>query len=344
MRHGILIGIFLQCMVNAFAQPLTTPRVSPYSQVTQRVGISEVSISYSSPAVNKRTIWGSVVPYDQIWRAGANENTTISLTHNAKIEGREINAGTYGLFMIPKKDKVILVLSRYHQSWGTVYPKEDELALTVPLKMEESPFQEWLSYDFIDRQSRFAIAALTWEKTRIPFKIEFDVDQIVIENARAELKGPVGFSWQGYSQAAAYCLQADTNLDEAMQWIDQSIQMSKGFTNLQVKADLLVRKGDAIAAKKIMEEAIPMANGYQLNNYGYSLLNNGDTKGAIKIFEENIERNPEHPFIWGFTDSLGEAYLKDGNKKLALQYYKKARTLAPANQWAYLDGVIAGFK
>ena len=167
---------------------------------------------------------------------------------------------------------------------------------------------------------------------------------IAIDNAKAELKGPAGFSWSGYSQAAALCLQLDSELELAEQWIDQSISMSKGFTNLQVKSQLLAKKGDNEGAKKLMDEAIPLGNAFQLNNYGYTLLNSGDTKGAIKVFSANVEQNKNHQFIWGFTDSLGEAYLKDGNKKKALEYYQKAKSLAPENQHSYLDGVIASIK
>ncbi len=323
------------------AQNITTPRPSQYASVTQRVGISDVTITYHSPGVKGRTIWGGRVPYGNIWRAGANENTTISFTHDAKVEGQEVKAGTYGLFMLPQdENKVKILLSKYSKSWGTVSPAENELVVMADVETSKIPQQEWLSYDFINRDGNDVTAVLRWDILQIPFNIEFDVPAIVIENARAELKGPAGFGWRGYMQAANYCLQNDTNLEEAMTWIDQSISSSKGFSNLQVKAGLLAKKGETEEAKKVMDEAIPTANAFQLNNYGYQLLNNGDTKKAIEVFSLNIEKNKDHQFIWGFTDSLGEAYLQDGNKKQALKYYKKAKELAPENQYAYLDGVI----
>ncbi|MEP1095082.1 MAG: DUF2911 domain-containing protein [Cyclobacteriaceae bacterium] len=327
------------------AQNITTPRPSQYSSVTQRVGISDVTIAYHSPGVKGRAIWGAQVPFGNIWRAGANENTTITFSHDAKVEGQEVKAGTYGLFMLPEDESnVKVLLSKYSQSWGTVSPAEDELAAMVEVNAIEIAPQEWLSYDFIDREGNDVMAVLRWDKLQIPFKIEFNVQQIVVDNARAELKGPAGFGWRGYMQAANYCLQNDVNLEEAMAWIDQSIANSSGFSNLQVKAGLLAKKGDLEEAKKVMDEAVPTANAFQLNGYGYQLLAVGDTKKAIEIFSLNIEKNSEHQFIWGFTDSLGEAYLKDGNKKLALKYYKLAKEKAPQNQQAYLDGVIAGIK
>ena len=304
------------------AQNLTLPRQSQYAEVKQRVGISDITITYHSPQANGRKIWGGLVPYGSIWRAGANENTTITLTHDAKIEGQDVAAGTYGLFMFPKDENNFrLILSKYSKSWGTRYPSEGDAVLITDLSTGKIDHQEWLSYDFTERSGNEVKAVLRWADMEIPFAVSFDVPALVIENARGELKGPAGFSWRGYFQLANYCLQNDTNLDEAMVWIDQSISMSKGFSNLQVKAQLLAKAGNNAEAKKVMEEALPTANAYQLNTYGYQLLGAGDTKQAIEVFTMNVKKNSEHQFIWGFTDSLGEAYLKDGNKKMSLKYY-----------------------
>ncbi|WP_353778577.1 DUF2911 domain-containing protein [Winogradskyella sp. 3972H.M.0a.05] len=326
------------------SQNVTLPRVSQSATVSQRLGLSDVTISYHSPSVQGRKVFGGIVPYGSVWRAGANENTTITFTHDAKVEGQAVPAGVYGLYMLPSEGSVKVLLSKYSKSWGSIAPAEQDLVLNVTVTPVEIPFQEWLSFDFVDRGANSLTAALQWETTRIPFKIEFDIKNVVVDNMRAELKGPAGFGWRGHMQAANYCLQNNINLDEAMTWIDQSIASSKGFSNLVVKAGLLAKKGQVAESEKVMEEAIPTGNGYQLNNYGYQLLGQGKTKKAIEVFKLNVERNQNHQFIWGFTDSLAEAYLKDGDKKKALKYYKEARTKAPQNQHAYLDGVIAGIK
>lgn len=341
-KKASTLAVLLCAALFAFSQNLTLPRPSQYAEVSQRVGISDVTISYHSPGARGRQVWGGIIQYGNIWRAGANENTTITFSHDATLEGQPVAAGTYGLFMLPKdKENVRVILSRYAKSWGTVSPTEEETVAIVDVATREISNEEWLSYGFIDRQGDDVTAVLRWAELEVPFNISFDVDAIVIDNARAELKGPAGFSWRGYMQAANYCLQNDTNLEEAMTWIDRSIAMSSGFSNLQVKAGLLAKEGKTEEAKEVMEEAIPTANAFQLNQYGYQLLGNGDTKKAIEVFKMNVDKNSSHQFIWGFTDSLGEAYLKDGNKKLALKYYKEARKLAPENQYVYLDGVIA---
>ncbi len=338
----LLLFLFVSA-ISIQAQNITQPRASQQATITQRLGISDVSIVYHSPAVKGRKIWGVTVPYGNIWRAGANENTTIQFTHDAMVEGQAIAAGTYGLFMIPGEKEFQILFSKYNQSWGTNTPIDDEVVLKVSVVPTTMASQEWLSYDFIDRGSKSITAALKWDTVSVPFKIEYDVNKIVVNNARAELKGLAGFG-QGYNQAASYCLRNDYNLDEAMIWIDRSIANGSSFLNLSVKSGLLAKQGKAEESDKLMEGALVVANGQQLNRHGYQLLNKGDTKGAIEIFSLNIEKNPDHAFIWGFTDSLGEAYLADGNKKMALKYYKQAKTKAPEAQYAYLDGVISGIE
>ncbi len=338
----LLLFLFVSA-ISIQAQNITQPRPSQQATITQRLGISDVTIVYHSPEVKGRKIWGTTIPYGSIWRAGANENTTIHFTHDAMVEGKPIAAGTYGLFMIPGESEFQILFSKYHQSWGTITPKEDEVVLKVTVAPTAIPAQEWLSYDFIDRGSKSLTAALKWDTVSVPFKIEYDVNKIVVDNARAELKGLAGFG-QGYNQAASYCLNNNYNLDEAMTWIDQSIGNGKSFLNLSVKSGLLAKQGKNDESGKLMEEALTLANGNQLNRYGYQLLGQGDAKGAINIFSMNVEKNADHPFIWGFMDSLGEAYLADGNKKMALKYYKQAKTKAPEAQYAYLDGVIASIE
>jgi tetratricopeptide (TPR) repeat protein len=327
-----------------YAQNVTLPNVSQKSVITQRLGLSDVTITYHSPSTQGRQVFGGLVPYGNIWRAGANENTTIHFTHDATVEGEKIAAGTYGLYIIPKEDSAILLFSKYNQSWGTNAPDEKDLALKVTVKPNTIPFKEWLSYDFTDRGRNSITAVLQWEKSQIPFKIGFDVPKVVIENFRHELKGLAGFGWRGHMQAARYCLQNDRNLDEAMVWIEKSLASAAGFSNLQVKAGLLAKAGKMEDAAKIMEQAIPTGTPNQLNQYGYTLLGMNKTKEAIKVFSFNVEQNQDDPFVWGFMDSLGEAHLQDGNKIMALKYYKLAKTKAPQNQHGYLDVVIAGIK
>lgn len=325
------------------AQGVTTPRVSQQASVSQRVGITDISIVYHSPAVNDRKIWGALVPFGQPWRTGANENTIISFSHDVKVEGESLAAGTYGLFMTPTENSVDIIFSSATKNWGTVVPTPEETVATVTVTPKSGPHQEWLSFDFLDRGGDEVIAALKWEKWVIPFTIEVDVTNIVLDNIRAELKGLAGFGYLGREQAARYCLFNDIALDDAMAWIDQSINAEKRFSNLSVKSGLLDKQGKHDESKELMSEALGLATPVQVNLYGYQLLNAGDAEGATKVFLKNIEKTPKtHNFYWGFVDSVGEGYLKSGDKKNALKYYKMAKEYAPDNRQGYLDGVING--
>lgn len=336
----LLFGILLNGL-NAEAQRIEFPWTTQKATVTQRSGISDVTISYSSPSVNKREIWGKVVPFGSIWRAGAAGNTTIHFTHNAKVNGKDIDAGTYGLYMLPEKNTVKILFSKFYESWGTRKPNDNELILTVETKFIETSFQEWLTYDFIDRGSESITAALEWGNKSIPFKIEFDHKKIILDNTRSKLRGSAGFDQNNYLNAAFYCLKNDYNLKEALEWIEVSVSTWKQFTNLKVKSELLMKLGKEEEAKKSIQEALEIGKPYELNRYGYTLLGDGKIKDAITVFKTNIDRNPKNKNLWSYYDSLGEAYLKDGNKNEALKNYKIAKKNAPTNQQNYLDGLIS---
>lgn len=340
----LLLFLFIACTLPLLqAQGITIPRVSQQSTISQRVGISDISIIYHSPAVNGRKVWGTLVPFGQVWRTGANENTVITFSDDVKVEGKELAAGSYGLFMNPSADAVDIIFSSSTKNWGTVVPTPAEIVATVTVKPQTIPHQEWLSFDFTDRGGSDVTAVLKWETWIIPFNIEVDVENIVLDNIRAELKGVAGFGYLGNEQAARYCLVNDIALEEAITWIDRSINAEKRFSNLSVKSNLLNKTGDQAQAKKLMEEALTMATPVQMNFYGYQLLNGGDVDGALKVFLKNIADTPKtHNFYWGFVDSVGEAYLKNEDTANALKYYKMAKKYAPAQNQNYLDGVIKG--
>src|ERR1043165_5583575 len=185
-----------------FAQ-VTLPRTpSPAAVATQTIGISTITVNYSRPSVKNRKVWGELVPYgwnvqgfgagnSAPWRAGANENTTITLSHEATVEGKAVPAGTYGLFFVINEDNSgELVLSKDHQSWGSFWYDPNHDLFRTKIQLRETPFTEMLTYDFINSTRTSSELVLNWEKKQFPVKIEFDVDNIVLANATEELKGP----------------------------------------------------------------------------------------------------------------------------------------------------------
>lgn len=333
------------------SQGITTPRTpSPAATVTQTIGISTVTINYSRPSVKGRQVWGNLVPYgwnvqpfgaakEAPWRAGANENTTIRFSHDAKVEGQDVPAGVYGLFYVIKQDNTgEVILSKDSRSWGSFWydPKHDQLRTKIQLR-DIAPI-ETLTYDFSNLTKNSAELNLNWEKKQFPVKIEFDVDKIVMSNAAEELKGSIGFNWQGYSSAANYALQNKINYDQAIKWIDQAITQNRNFTTLSIKSNLLKETGKTEEADKMMTDAIAIATENELNLYGYQLLNQGAHDKAIEIFKLNTQRHPKSANAW---DSLGEGYAIKGDKKNAIANFKKSLSMNPpanvrANSEKYL--------
>ena len=318
---------------------ITTPRTpSPAASVTQTIGISTVSVNYSRPSVRGREIWGALVPYgwnvqgfgagnSAPWRAGANENTTITFSDDAKVEGHAVPAGTYGLFFVINKDNTgEVILSKDYKSWGSFWYDAKEDFMKANIQLREIPMTEMLTYDFMNDNKTSAELVLNWEKKQFPVKIEFDVDKIVMDNAADQLRNSVGFSWQGYSSAANYALQNNVNLDQALVWIDQAIAQNRNFTTMSTKSNLLKANGKTDDADKLMKDAIDASTEVELNLYGYQLLNQQQTDKAIEIFVLNTKRHPESPNVW---DSLGEAYVTKGDKEKAITNFKKSLSMNP---------------
>lgn len=323
----------------AWSQAITTPRTpSPAGSVSQTIGISKVTVEYSRPSVKGRVIWGDLVPYgwnvqgfglqnSAPWRAGANENTVIEFSHNAKVEGKDVPAGRYGLFFTINADNTgEVILSKESRSWGSFFYDPASDLLRAKIQLREHAMTELLTYDFINLTKNSGELVLNWEKKQFPVKIEFAVDDIVMANAAEELKNVTGFSWQGYSSAANYALQNKVNTDQALKWVDQSIAQNKNFTNMMVKAGLLRQQNKTAEATQVESEALAIGTEVELNAYGYQLLNQSKFDEGIAILKTNTERHPESANAW---DSLGEAYAMKGDKENAIRNFKKSLSLNP---------------
>jgi tetratricopeptide (TPR) repeat protein len=319
---------------------VTTPRTpSPGASVSQTIGISKVTLVYSRPSVKGREIWGTLVPFgwnkqgfglgnDAPWRAGANENTTIEFSHDAKVEGKPVPAGKYGLFFVINKDNTgEVILSKDNRSWGSFFYVAANDLLRAPITVRDHGMTEVLTYEFNNADKNSGELDLNWEKKQFPVKIEFAVDNIVMANATDELKGPVGFNWQGYSSAANYALQNKVNVDQGLKWIDVAIQQHKTFNTLRIKSGLLNLNNNKAEADKAMAEATAVANEVELNQYGYQLIAQEEKDKAIEIFVMTTQRYPESANAW---DSLGEAYALKGDSKNAIKSFKKSLSLNPA--------------
>jgi tetratricopeptide (TPR) repeat protein len=319
-------ALILFSLHESVAQPnLPVPQPSPLASVSQTVGITVVDVTYHRPAVKGRKVWGGLVPYDEVWRAGANENTTVSFSTPVRLAGTTLPAGTYGLHMIPTAAAWTVIVSKNATSWGSYFYKQSEDALRFPVEPKVNPFHEWLQYEFSDITDSSAVLSLLWENLRIPIALNFDTPALILAHARdTYLRGLAGFSWQGYNQAAQYALKHGGDLEEALQWVDLSLQRGANFNNLRTKAAIIEKRGDANGAKALRARAMQVASEADINTYGYTLLGQKQIDEAITVFESNVKAHPES---WNVYDSLAEALETKGDVKAAIKNYEKALSL-----------------
>lgn len=319
--------------------PLSTPQPSPGASVSQTVGVTEIEIEYARPQVRGRKVWGELVPYGQVWRAGANTNTRITFSTPVEVGGKSLPAGTYGLHMIPTTGEWTVIFSHDADRWGSFGYDEKADALRIAATPSEGPMTESLAYSFDKVTNESAEVVLAWEKLRIAFPVKVDSKTLTVAGLRRDLTGLAQFFWQPWNFAANWCAQNQVNLDEAMTWVERSIAMNSNFINNKTKARLLRLKGDNAGADAILAQAIGNATEQEMNQHGYELLGEGKHDEAIAVFRKNVK---DHPASWNVHDSLGEGLAAAGKNAEAVAAYKKALSMAPEAQKARIEGILQG--
>ncbi len=315
-------------------QQLRFPKASPFSKIKQQVGISEVVVSYHSPAVKGRKIWGEVVPFGQIWRTGANENTVFYTSHDVKIQGKKLPAGRYGLHMIPSENGVwTVIFSHTSKAWGSFTYQEKEDALRVRVNPKTSEFREWLSYEFLEKGADFLVLSLAWENLRIPIRLEYDVHGIVIAGFKKDLRTDAQFDLNTWNQAAQYCLNNNVELEQGLEWVNQSISgpfftAKPTFSNLQTKARLLEKLNRKSESKEVMAQALALTTveANDLYQYGRQLVRENKPEQALEVFKMTNERFPKN---WLGAHGLARGYSALGNFKEAVRHEERALKMAP---------------
>lgn len=258
MRKALLFASVLSLLVpaGAFAQQLKLPRPSPKATVQQTVGLTEVTINYCRPGVKGRTIWGDLVPYDKVWRTGANEATTIQFSQDVKVNGKPLPAGLYSVHTIPSKSAWTVILNKKAEQWGSYEYDEKQDALRIQVTPVAGPMQEYMEFSFPEVTPEGATIELAWEKVRVPFKMEVATKEQAMANIRQALSGEVK-EWTVPYGAANYAFTNNLeNKDEAMKWIDQSVGLKETYWNLRLKAAMLEKAGKKKEAVTVAEKAV----------------------------------------------------------------------------------------
>jgi len=238
--------------VISFAQDFRTPRPSPDATVSQYVGVTKVTIDYSSPAVKDRKIWGELVPFGEVWRTGANEATTITFTDAVSVNGNELAAGTYGIHTIPNASEWEIIFSKDTPVDGssTFDPKKE--VLRIKAKPEEHHFMERMTFLFTDAAENSVNVNLLWEKLKVSFKLEVKTQDLTLQKARD------AFKWNQLMAGATYCLENNTNLEEGFKWIQASSLINENYWNTRILAQYYGKMNKKTEAIATMEKAIEL--------------------------------------------------------------------------------------
>ncbi len=325
------------------------------AKITEEVGITDITISYSRPDVNGREgkLWGNVVTYGfstqsfitnkntSPWRAGANENTTITFEHDVKVEGKDIKAGSYGLFIALWPDKATIIFSNQTNAWGSFYYEEKYDALRVDVKpaaLDKSV--EWLKFEFVEQKEKSCTIALLWEKLMIPFKVDVDVDNIVVNRLREQVTSQKGFNQLNLVTAANYCLNKNINLEEALAWAQRASGF-KSYTTLRTLASAYEKLNRLKEADSTMVEALGMASVNQYIGYGRALITQKRTDKAVEVF---LAAKTKFGDVFAVNNALMFGYSAKSDFKNALVFAEKAMNQASTDAKKTLEGQVAKLK
>ena len=316
---------------------LDLPRDSQRAQVMQRIGLTSITISYHRPLVRGRKVWGGLVPFGQVWRAGANENTTIEFSNPVSIEGKPLPKGIYGLHTIPGESEWTLIFSKSSAAWGSFTYDQAEDALRVTVKPQAGDMYEALTYDFDDVRPDSTVVTLRWEKLAVPFHVGVNLKDIVPLSLQEQLRGGTHWIWEGWDEAASYLLDNHENLEEALKDADHSIQVEERFDNQMTRSrvlEALGRKDEALAARK---KAIEMSSAIQLHSMARGLQLKGDQVQAFELFRINIARHPDN---WLIHSEIARIACAKGDFDAALKEMKVAAAAAPAENKAAFERLV----
>ncbi len=353
MKSNFLLTILILLCISAQAQfhTLKIPQPSNMVSETQRLGVTDISITYSSPSVNNRDVWndGYTIPKNGQpipWRAGANMNTTIQFSTDVFIQGKPLSAGIYGFHIIPKENIYTLFFAHNSNQWGSYYlDLENDVSLTIDVKASECEFSEKLDYEFLDWKENSVTIGLEWAEVRIPFEVSVDLNKTVTASFRSELRGINTYHWQAWLDAAQWCYNHNTNLEEALEWANRSINggyggfaANKNVSNLSTKARLLKSLNRTDELETILSEIASMSlNPQETNDFSTMLLRMGKYDMAVSSCSKSIKSNPEVFYLW-ITRGVNNHYL--GNSSKAIKDIQKSITLAPEYYKKRLNEVI----
>lgn len=331
MRFLILVVILFTLFdLNAQFHSLEIPSASPAAQLGVQVGVTYIDIQYHSPSTRGRDVWNNndIIPQNGkpiLWRAGANENTTIEFDTDVFIEGQLLAAGKYGLHIQPNDHEHTLIFTKRNNLWGSYYVdinRDVALRVTVKDTLAEV-FNEHLIYAFKNRKSQEITLTLHWAERLIPFRVVVDLNKTCVAKFRHDLNGENTYRWQAWNDAARWCLDNNTNLEEALIWVNRSIQggfggfgADKNFQNLSTKVELLDKLQKTEDLKKCVDEIFELPFTADEGHYmGATFLKLGKDQATIKLMDKGLSVH-KNDFGLLLYKAVAYYYLNEPNKAL----------------------------
>ena len=318
---------------------LNLPRESQRASVSQRIGITDITINYHRPQVKGRKVFGpgSAQAYGQVWRAGANENTTINFTNDVTVEDKPLAKGVYGLHMIPGESDWTVIFSKNSSSWGSFTYDAAEDSLRVTVKSHPAEMEEALVYDFDNVHHNEATIVMRWEKVAVPIHVEADTQATVLASLHNQLRARAQYEWNAWSEAAEYLMDNKVSADEALKDAERSIQIEDRFENEMDRAralEMLNRNDDAKAARA---KAMSLGTQQQVHSFGRQLQIAGKKDEALEVFRANIKKDPNS---WVAHNELSRLAVAKGDFDTAVKEMKLAGTLVPEAAKPQIDAIV----
>lgn len=345
---SILVTSLLLSLASYGQMDIPSNGFNPRATISEEVGITSITIRYSRPGVKGREgkIWGGVVAHGfgnysfltgsmtSPWRAGANLATLIEFEHDVKVEGHDLDAGTYALFMATGMEKTTLIFSKQTEAWGSFNYMESDDVLRIDVKPQalDEPV-EWLKYEFVDHQEDGCTIAMQWEKLSVPFSIKVDVENIVMARIREEFKGLKGFISANRIHASMYCFEKNIHLEEALGWAERGVTGKPfgqtAFSSYENLANGYEKLGRITEADSVILEGLRVADLSQFIAYNKKRIAEGRPKIAIEIMRGAQARFGD---TFAVNDGLSYAYSASSDHKKALGFAHKALDQAPSEQ------------
>lgn len=346
-KNYLLLILFTIIVNMAHSQALRIPQNSNIpSLVGQKLGITDIEIRYNAPGVKGREgkIWGSDIAYfgTQIlgygsnmpspWRAGADEATTISFSTDVKINGADLKAGKYALFMELGPDETTLIFNKNTREWGSYFYEKSQDVLRVKTRQQKglATNTERLNYSFSKNDGNSLEISLNWEYWSIPFRVETDTKANTLAYIKNEMTSELGFDPPSMIQAADWCLNNNLNLEQALSWVSNATNPNLGgvvsFRPLAIQSGILEKLGKSKEAKEAMQKALEVGSASEVHQYGRQLLAAKKIDEAKVVFENNHKK---FNGAWPTNGGLMRLYSAQGDIEKAIKYAKLALAQAP---------------